>query len=384
MSDISERIANLPPEKRDLLLQRLRGKGIVKTPPPAPPPAASRKRPFDPERDGNFHLQVAQPGVFDSLALEVCPRRELGPRQVRIDVHASALNFRDVMIALGMYPTPPGVAPIMGSDCAGKVVEVGDEVEDLAVGDEVLALTSDAFTAFATASQVTVVKKPPALGFTDAAAIPTVFLTVYWGLHHLARLSEGERLLVHSAAGGVGLSALQLARWRGAEVLATSGTEEKREYLRSLGVEHVMSSRSLDFVDEVLEITDGEGVDVVLNSLAGEAIQKGFGLLRPLGRFVELGKRDIYEDKPLGMLPFHKGLSFFAIEMSPLVGMRPRLFKSLFTELMRLFADGVFEPLPAKVFPADEVTSAFKYMSEGTHIGKIVVDMKEGQARVKP
>lgn len=383
MESITERIAKLPPEKRDLLLRRLRGDGIGKSAGEARPGTERPKRPFDAESDGDYHLTIAQPGVFESLTLRVRPRKIAGPGQVLIEVSAASMNFRDVMIALGMYPTPPGVAPIMGSDCAGTVVAVGEGVEELQVGDEVLALTSDSFSAFATASAVTVVKKPPHLTFQEAASIPTVFLTVYYSLHHLARLAEGERLLVHSAAGGIGLSALQFARWRRAEVFATVGTPEKRELLRSLGVEHIMSSRSLEFADEVLEMTGGQGVDVVLNSLAGEAIPKGLALLRPLGRFVELGKRDIYEDKPIGLRPFHKGLSFFAIELAPLAGLHPERFKALFREVMTLFAEGVFTPLPSKVFSIADAAAAFKHMSQGTHVGKIVIDMSSGEALVE-
>jgi len=383
MENISERIAKLPPEKRDLLLRRLRGEGIGAS---TAPPSAVSERPvtaFDAERDGNFHLEASTPGVFASLKPRVCPRKEVGPGQVLIEVSAASMNFRDVMIALGMYPTPPGVSPVMGSDCAGTIVAVGERVEGLEVGDEVLALTSDSFSAFATASAVTVTKKPPELSFQDAASIPTVFLTVYFGLHYLARLSKGERLLVHSAAGGIGMSALQLARWREAEVFATVGTQEKRELLSSMGVEHIMSSRSLDFADEVLAMTDGQGVDVVLNSLAGEAIPKGLGILRPLGRFVELGKRDIYEDKRIGLRPFHKGLSFFAIELSPLAGRRPEVFRSLFADVMALFAEGVFTPLPTKVFEIGNAAAAFEYMAQGIHVGKIVLDLKPGEVLVE-
>ncbi len=383
MTNIAERIANLPPEKRTLLLERLRRQGVVKGSGEAAPAPDPTRRPFDPERDGNFHLEVTQPGVLESLRPRVCPRRTVGPGQVLIEVSAASMNFRDVLIALGMYPTPPGIKPVMGSDCAGTIVALGEGVEGLREGDEVLALTSDSLSAIAAASAVTVAKKPAAMTFQEAASIPTVFLTVYYSLQVLARLAQGERLLVHSAAGGVGLTALQHARWREAEVFATVGTQEKRDLLRSMGVEHIMNSRSLDFADEILEMTGGEGVDVVLNSLAGEAIPRGIGLLRPLGRFIELGKRDIYEDKKIGLRPFHKGLSFFAIELSPLAAKRPELFRSLWREVLDLFAEGVFTPLPSTVYSINDAADAFKFMSQGIHIGKIVIDMKPGEVLVE-
>jgi NADPH:quinone reductase-like Zn-dependent oxidoreductase len=382
MNDLSERIAKLPPEKRDLLIRRLTQQHPQQTAKEVSRSPREKKRRYVPEQDGNFHLHVSQPGILDSLALKLTSRKDPGPGQIQIRIFAASLNFRDVMIALGIYPTPPGMTAIMGSDCAGKIVATGEGVEGFHVGDEVIALSSDSFSAFTTTSTFTVVPKPACLSFDEAAAIPTVFLTVWYGLHYLARLSQSDRLLIHSAAGGVGLTAIQVARLIGAEIFATVGTPEKRDFIRSLGVEHIMNSRSLEFADEVMKLTGGEGVDVVLNSLAGEAIPKGLSILRPLGRFVELGKRDIYQNSQVGLLPFHKGLSFYAIELSPLVRQRPALFQSLFLEIMQPFEQGIFKPLPMRTFPISEVANAFKYMAQGIHIGKIVVQLEDQEVLV--
>jgi NADPH:quinone reductase-like Zn-dependent oxidoreductase len=377
MSIVTDRIANLPPEKREILLQRLREQFAIKVPSQPSPAPPDQKRRVVPEGDTNTRLDIPQPGILDSLAWRTASRQAPGIGEVEIQVHAASLNFRDVMIGLGIYPTPPGMPPVMGSDCAGTIVAVGEGVEGMRVGDEVIALCSNCFSGFVTAAASTVVPKPAGLTFEEAATIPTVFVTNWYALNHLARLSKGERLLIHSACGGIGLAAIQMARALGAEIVATVGTPEKREFLQSLGVQHIFNSRSLEFADEVLKLTDGEGVDVVLNSLAGEAIPKGLSILRPLGRFVELGKRDIYGDSPIGLRPFYKGLSFFAIELSPLIKLRPHVFRALFLEVVERFEQNIFKPLPVRVFPAADVSDAFKYMAQGVHIGKIVVTIKD-------
>jgi len=384
MGTVADRIANLPPEKREILLRQLREQFTIKPVSERSPATSDQKRRVVPEGEINIRLDIPQPGILDSLAWRTIPRHAPGPGEVEIQVHAASMNFRDVMIGLGIYPTPPGMPPIMGSDCAGTIVAVGEGVEGMRVGDEVMALCSNSFSGFVTAGASTVVPKPSGLTFEQAAAIPTVFVTDWYALHHLARLSRGERLLIHSAAGGVGLAAIQIAQSLGAEIVATVGTPEKREVIQSLGVEHIFNSRSLEFADDVMKLTGGEGVDVVLNSLAGEAIPKGLSILRPLGRFVELGKRDIYGNSPIGLLPFYKGLSFFAIELSPLIKLRPLAFRALFLEVVERFEQNIFRPLPLKVFAATDVADAFKYMAQGIHVGKIVVTIKNQPVWVLP
>lgn len=384
MATVTDRIANLAPEKREILLRQLREQFTVKAASVRVPAPNDQKKRVIPGGEINTRLDIPQPGILDSVAWRTVPRQAPGPGEVEIQVHAASLNFRDVMIGLGIYPTPAGMPPIMGSDCAGTIAAVGDGVESMRVGDEVMSLCSNSFSGFVTAAASTVVPKPSRLTFEQAAAIPTVFVTDWYALHHLARLSRGERLLIHSAAGGVGLAAIQMANAAGAEIFATVGTPEKKEFLRSLGVEHILNSRSLEFADDVMKLTGGEGVDVVLNSLAGEAIPKGLSILRPLGRFVELGKRDIYGNSPVGLLPFFKGLSFFAIELSPLIKLRPSAFRDLFLEVVERFEQNIFKPLPVRIFPAAEIPEAFKYMAQGIHIGKIVVTIKDQPVWVLP
>jgi NADPH:quinone reductase-like Zn-dependent oxidoreductase len=371
---ITERLAGLDPEKRDLLLRRLGRSSALAS---APPPRAPERVRYSPREHGSFALQVGAPGILDSLRFRAEARRPPGPGEVELELCAFGLNFRDVMIALGIYPTLPGVPSNMGSDGAGRVVAVGPGVEGIAVGDEVLATTSVGFRGFTTVKALAVARKPPSLSFEEAASIPTVFFTAYFALRHVGRLARGERVLVHAAAGGVGMAAVQIAQWIGAEVYGTAGSPAKRDFLKSIGVEHVMDSRSLEFAQAVKDATNGEGVDVVLNSLAGEFIPKSLALLRPFGRFLEIGKRDIYQDAPLGLFPFHKSLSFCAIDLAFLPATHPALFRELMAELLRHFDEGVLRPLPMRVFPMTQVAEAFGHMAQAQHIGKIVLSRKD-------
>jgi NADPH:quinone reductase-like Zn-dependent oxidoreductase len=255
------------------------------------------------------------------------------------------------------------------------VTAVSDGAGDLAVGDAVVAVARDCLGSHAT-TPVSLVARTPTLGADEAVTIPIAFLTAYYGLHRLARLSRGERVLIHAAAGGVGLAAVQLAHHLGAEVFATAGSPEKRAYLRSLGVRQVLDSRSLAFAQEVLQLTQGEGVDVVLNSLAGEAIGAGLSVLRPYGRFVEIGKQDIYQNARLGLAPFQKSLSYFAVDLDRMCRERPAEVGALLREVMDLAGAGVLTALPYRSFPVTEVTDAFRHVAQARHIGKVVLSVK--------
>ena len=220
------------------------------------------------------------------------------------------------------------------------------------------------------------------LSFEQAASIPIAFVTAYYALHEVARLGHGERVLIHAATGGVGLAAIQVARWLGAEIYATAGSPEKRAYLQALGIQHVMDSRSLSFADEVLALTDGQGVDVVLNSLSGEAIAKSLAVLAPYGRFVEIGKRDIYQNSQIGLWPFQKNLAYFAIDLDRMVRERPAQVGDVLREVLQLIEAGTFTPLPTRVFPVSQVAEAFRLMAQAKHLGKLVIDMKNAEGAV--
>lgn len=380
MADISTQIANLSPEERDLLLRKLRQRQGGRAEEAKAIAGATRSRPFDPQRDQNFTLATPRAGILDDFLYRPAPRVAPGPGQVEIEIYATTLNFRDVLIALGQYPSS---AAQMGSDCSGRIVRVGEGVEEFKVGDEVIAISeASSFSKFATTLVTDVVRKPDYLSIEEAASLPTVFMTVYHSLHNLASLSRGERILIHSAAGGVGLAAIQYAQWVGAEIFATVGTAEKRDYIRSLGVEHILDSRSLDFADDIMKLTDGEGVDVVLNSLMGEAIPKGLSILKRLGRFVELGRRDFAQNSQIGLAPFDNSLTFFAVGLGTLSKLRPDFSKSMFMDIVSGFDSGMFKPLKIRLYTASEIVTAFQHMAQGNHIGKLTILFKDQEVMI--
>jgi thioester reductase-like protein len=322
----------------------------------------------------HFRAQTPRLGVLDRLRFVATPPPPLAGHEVRIEVKAAALNFSDVLKALGLYPGATASSVSLGAEGAGVITELGSGVTDgLKIGDRVVTIAPHCFGGFVTTPGVYALPIPDTLSFEQAAAIPIVFMTAQYALEDIGRLQPGERVLIHAATGGVGLAAIQIANRIGAEVFATAGTPEKREYLRALGVRHIMDSRSLAFADEVLAATNGEGVDLVLNSLAGEAIAKGVSVLRPFGRFVEIGKRDIYANAPLGLRAMRNNITFAAVDLDQAIRTRPDLVVRLFRTVIRGFADGAFQPLPVNVFPMTELVDAFRHLSKAQHIGKVIL-----------
>lgn len=327
-------------------------------------------------------------GQLRNLRWETHPRLAPAPDQVEVEVQASGLNFRDVMYALGLLSDEAienGFAgPTLGFEFAGVISRVGSNCTGFSPGDEVVGFAPSSFGNRVLTQGSAVAHIPPGISCEAAATIPSTFFTVYYALHHLARLQAGERVLIHGAAGGVGIAAIQIARWLGAEIYATAGSDEKRDFLRLLGVVQIFDSRSLTFADQILEQSGGHGVDVVLNSLAGEAINRNFRVLRPFGRFLELGKRDFYENTRIGLRPFRNNVSYFGIDADQLMLLHPELTRRLFGELMDLFSDGILHPLPYRSFEAEDVVEAFRYMQQARQIGKIVITYHHGIKRVQP
>lgn len=326
-----------------------------------------------------FRLEVSKPGSLDSLVPREVERPTPGRGEVLIRIRATGLNFRDVMKALGIYPSESDDPLWLGDECSGTIAALGEGVEEYEVGDDVICIAPGCFGDYVTTATTFVVRKPPRLSFEQAATIPIAFLTSAYALNYLSAIAPGERILIHAAAGGVGLAAIQIAQQAGAEIFATAGSKEKRDYLKSLGVNHIMDSRSLDFADQVMELTNGKGVDIVLNSLAGEAISKSLSILGHHGRFIEIGKRDIYQNSKLGLRSFKQNVSFFAVDLSKAFLTRPGLIGAMFRDLMRHFASGALRPLPCRVYPMPDVVDAFRHMAQAKHIGKIVVSPDGGK-----
>lgn len=313
---------------------------------------------------------------FDRLHWDPIPRQRPAAGEVEIKVEAIGLNFRDVMFGLGLLPEDileHGFAgPTLGLECAGRIERVGAAVKGLKVGDRVMAFAKNAFSSFVTTTAAVVAPIPAELPYEAAATIPVAFLTAYHALMLCARLRPGEWVLVHGGAGGVGLAAIQIARWRGARVIATAGSSERRELLTALGAEHVFDSRTGAFVEDVRRVTV-DGVGVVVNSLSGEAMERSIAVLRPFGRFVELGKRDYVANTHVGLRPFRRNLSYYGVDLDQLLIDDPATSKLLLRSVMRLFGRGELAPLPFRVFEAAETAEAFRLMQQSGHVGKLVV-----------
>jgi acyl transferase domain-containing protein/NADPH:quinone reductase-like Zn-dependent oxidoreductase/lauroyl/myristoyl acyltransferase/short-subunit dehydrogenase/acyl carrier protein len=332
----------------------------------------------EPSKHGRFVWRLSDPGDERVLVRQPQPTKPPGEGEVEISVAATGLNFRDVMKSLGIYPANRDEDFILGDECSGYVVAVGPGVEDWRPGDEVMTIAPGCFSSRVIAPSRAIARKPSRLDFASAATVPVAFLTAWYGLRTLARLQPGETVLIHAAAGGVGLAALQVARHSGADIIATAGSPEKRAFLRALGIRHVLDSRGTSFGEEALQLTGGRGVDVVLNSLAGEAIPRGLACLAPHGRFIEIGKRDIYANSALGLRAFRHSISFLAFDLAEVLRDQTDLCRSLLEEIGGLMENGALAPVPHRVLPMEELPSAFREMAQGRHIGKLVMVNEAG------
>ncbi|MCN9245011.1 polyketide synthase dehydratase domain-containing protein, partial [Streptomyces sp. RY43-2] len=342
------------------------GDGFGPLPLPATPFAGWR---LEPGADGTLESLTLAPLAADrsdggEAGAVLGEPEPLGPGQIRIAVRATGLNFRDVLLALGMYPEPA----LMGTEGAGVVTETGPGVTGLAPGDRVMGMLTGAYAPSVVADSRTVVRMPEGWTFAQAAAVPVVFLTAYYALRDLADLQPGERLLVHSAAGGVGMAAVQLARHWGAEVFGTASTG-KWQALRDLGLDEarIASSRTLDFESEFRAATGGPGMDVVLNSLAREFVDASLRLLSDGGRFVEMGKTDVREaDK---VAADHPGTRYRAFDLGEAGQER---IGAMLRDILDLFARGVLQHLPLTTWDVRRARDAFRHVSQARHTGKVV------------
>jgi len=328
--------------------------------------------PFAPLVGQPYQLTFDRRGSLENLKLAAVTRRAPGPGEVEIRVHATALNFRDVMNVMGLYPGDPGP---LGAECSGEVVGVGEGVTEFKAGDAVVALSGGSFSAYVTTRAEFIAPKPAGMDFAQAASLPVAYVTAHFTLNHLAHLRAGDRVLIHAAAGGVGLAAVALARQVGAEIFATAGSPEKRARLKALGVAHVMDSRTLDFSEEILRLTGGRGVDVVLNSLADDFVGRSFAAIAPGGRFLEIGKRGIWDAARVKAL--NKNLQYFIVDWGVDARENPALIGGMLRDLMARLARQELAPLPHRVFPLREAVAAFRFMAQGRHTGKLVLSHGE-------
>ncbi len=355
-------------------------------------PTAKAAQPLSIPDADSFRLGLSSYGVLDDLTLMPAVRQQPQAGEVEIQVKASGLNFRDVLNALGMLQSvleemgfsSPSEVPF-GGECAGVVTAVGADVKHLQVGDEVIAAQAvGSLRQYVTVSADFVVVKPAAMSFAEAATVPTTFLTAYYGLVNCAGLKAGDRVLIHSAAGGVGQAAVQIAQQIGAEVFATA-SPPKWDFLRSMGIQHVMNSRTLDFAEEVLAATEGKGVDVVFNSLNGEFIDKSVEVLAPQGRFAEIGKIGIWDAEKMSQT--RADIRYFPFDLLEVSTEKPGLISQILSNLMVQFEKESLQPLPKTVFPIESAPDAFRYMAQARHIGKVVLTLptvSSNQPLIKP
>ena len=315
-----------------------------------------------------LRLEITERGTLENLKLMPVEREAPAPGQVEIRVHATGLNFRDVLNALGMYPGDPGP---LGNECAGVVTAVGEGVDDIAVGDEVVAMVDRSFATWVLAPAALCVRKPAAMSFADAATVPVTFLTAQYALRDLAGITRGDKVLIHAVTGGVGMAALQLALRAGAEVFGTAGTPAKRALAKRLGVHHVADSRSLSFAADVRAASGGSGVDIVLNSLAADFIPESLRLLRPGGHFIEIGKTGIWDAARVAAE--FPGVHYHPLYLGEVAAARPDFVRQMLHEILVDIGRGELRALPVRSWPLDHAESAFRFMGQGHHTGKIVI-----------
>ena len=335
-----------------------------------------------------YVLKNETPGNLDGLRLRRIERRAPGADEVEVEVKSAPINFKDVMKGLGMLSsrvlTPTHFGEELGMECAGIVVRTGAGIHDLKVGDRVGLSYQGSFRSHVTTGTTYVVRLPDHMKLEDGCGLITPMLAAWYALVERGRLRKGERILIHSATGGAGLSAIQVAQWAGAEIYATAGTPERREFLRSLGIRYVSDSRSLAFAEDIMRWTGGEGIDVVLNTLAGEGLFKGLKLLRPYGRFIEFGKRDIDLNTPLGLAPFNENLDFIAVDFDRLRAERPEECARIMREVWKGLDEGYLKPLPSRSYPISRAAEAFKLIARSQHLGKVVLSFDDAAAVVHP
>ncbi|MFJ8584812.1 amino acid adenylation domain-containing protein [Streptomyces sp. NPDC093595] len=329
--------------------------------------------------EGRWQLEIAAKGRLDEpLTVKSLPERALAPGEIRAEVRAAGVNFLDVLNALGMVEIPA-----FGLEFAGVVTEVGGSVDQVKVGDAVLGLARGSFASEVVTDARQVVRMPEHLTFEEAATIPMTFLTAWYGLHELGALRSGERVLIHAAAGGVGMAAVQLARLAGAEVYGTASVP-KWPALRELGLDdaHLASSRDLGFVEHFGKGADGESggrFDVVLNSLATEFIDASLGMLGSGGRFLEMGKIDVREQAAIDRT--HPGVTYTVYNL-PEAG--PDLIQRMLVSIAELFTQGKLTPLPLRAFPMTHASDGLRFIAQARHVGKVVLVPAQQRQFVRP
>ena len=317
----------------------------------------------------SYQLTIPSSGSLADLSWQSCDRKAPLADEVEIEVHTTGLNFKDVLLALHHVNA---MGDGLGVECAGKVSRVGPGVTQFAVGDRVLAMVPGSLSRFVCAPLATTALLPSGLEDAAAATIPITFLTAAYALENLAKVGPGDRVLIHAGTGGVGQAAIQIAQRLGAEVFATA-SQGKWPILRDLGVKHIFDSRTTKFESAIRQATQGQGVDVVLNSLRGEFTDASLRLLQPGGRFLEIGITDLRTPDQIERIA--PGITYYPIDLMDLYRDERPILQSLLQELLKRFTHGELKPLPYQLYPASTVETAFRVMQQAKHTGKVVIDL---------
>ncbi|KAL8631914.1 hypothetical protein Q9189_002390 [Teloschistes chrysophthalmus] len=334
-------------------------------------------------------MALGQTGLLDTIHFveDKSLANALADDEVELSVQAAGMNFKDIMISLGQLPFYHDV----GIECSGIVTSIGSKVSDLHVGDRVCGMAKGAYATSVRVRSSMVTRIPQEMHFTAAASIPVVYCTAQYALFDAGRLSEGESVLIHAAAGGVGQAAIMLAQTVGAELYVTVGSVEKRDLLMEqygIADDHIFSSRDTTFVKELMDKTNQRGVDVVLNSSAGDILHQSWQCLAPLGRFIEIGKRDIVQNSNLEMEKFADSVSFISVDLGVIMEAKPQLLKRLLTDTLNLYQQGKIRSVaPITVMPMSHLSEAMRMMQGGKHMGKVVIEARRDdivQATPKP
>ena len=323
-------------------------------------------------------LTVSSPGMLDSLRFveDKDFSKLLAMDEIEIEVIASGTNFIDTLIALGQV-----TSQTLGVECAGIVSRVGSGVSSFQIGDRVCACALGTYKSFVRCKALCAIALPECLSFIEGAALTATSITAYHALHQVARLKKGESILIHSGAGGTGQAAIQLSRFLGAEIYTTVSSEEKKKLLMDLydiPEDHILYSRNLSFAQGIKRLTSDRGVDVVLNSLAGESLEASWECVAPFGRFIEIGKKDIYSHAKLPMFQFAKNVAFAAVDIAGMARERPDMIHELLKGVMDLVPGGIMRAAqPLHTYGVSEIKEAFRFLQSGKNSGKMVVEMRK-------
>ncbi len=332
-----------------------------------------------------FKLVANTRGGLDTLKWQTEQQSIARQDQVQVEVTHVGLNFRDIMAATGALAEDAEPSPAietLGLEFGGCVVGASDENSQLTAGDRVFGMARGALKRRINLSPDQLFRIPENLTNAEAATLCSAYLTAEYALNHIGRLAAGEKILIHNGTGAVGLAAITLARACGAEIHTTAGQQKKRDHLRELGLTNVYDSRALSFSDEILKSTGGYGVDVVLNALPGPYIDNALRCLAPYGRFLEIGKSDVYADRALGLKSLRANQSFHVIDVAAMLQERPDFVRRIMQDLLPRFASGEIAPLPHKVYPAHHIENAFRHFAAADHIGKVVIDQNDPKMTV--